>query len=559
MPNYYTPGVYIEEINTGPRPIEAVATAVAAFVGFAPYSRRSDVNRPVLITSWTQYVERFGAPINGRREPFMKGAYLSHAIYGFFLNGGSRCYVTRVLPPDALDITPPALTVKSAKKKEVDALVIKAKPGLVSDKPNVIPQDIEVSIERRAGSNPADAEFTVRVRMGELQEKPLSFKIAPDAPSSSKKGSDNTPPADASTASPPPPPSVKKGDLLQGQSKLITIEADPDNAKASLEERLPKPGFYTIAVPQPNSLDGLQERDIIGEVSERSGVAGTEIADDVTMVCCPDLMSPLLSANGEIDVDQIKRVQLAMINHCELAGDRMAILDAPLGLEPLEVEQWRAASPYDSMFAALYYPWITVANPIAEDDEPKSISVPPCGHIAGIYARNDSERGVHKAPANEVVRGALELTQDVTKGEQEGLNPNGINCIRAFPGRGIRVWGARTLSSDPAWRYVNVRRLFNMVERSIERNTQWVVFEPNEPGLWSRIRRDVGAFLTVLWRDGMLFGNTPQEAFYVKCDVELNPQESRDMGRLIIEVGLAPIKPAEFVVFKFSQIAAGGS
>jgi phage tail sheath protein FI len=166
---------------------------------------------------------------------------------------------------------------------------------------------------------------------------------------------------------------------------------------------------------------------------------------------------------------------------------------------------------------------------------------------------------VHKAPANEVVRGALEAGVQVTKGEQDVLNPIGVNCIRSFTGRGIRVWGARTLSSDPAWRYVNVRRLFNYVEKSIERGTQWVVFEPNDPDLWARVRRDIRAFLTTVWRSGALFGSSADQAFFVKCDEELNPPEVRDQGQLIIEIGLAPVKPAEFVIFRLAQIAGGGS
>jgi phage tail sheath protein FI len=189
----------------------------------------------------------------------------------------------------------------------------------------------------------------------------------------------------------------------------------------------------------------------------------------------------------------------------------------------------------------------------------KDIAVPPSGHVAGLYARNDNERGVHKAPANDVLRGVVQVVSPVTKGEQDTLNPVGVNCIRPFTGRGIRVWGARTLSSDPAWRYINVRRLFSFVEKSIERGTQWVVFEPNDPDLWARVRRDVGAFLTGVWRSGALFGLSPDQAFFVKCDEELNPPDVRDRGQLIIEIGLAPVKPAEFVIFRLSQFAGGGA
>jgi uncharacterized protein len=244
-----------------------------------------------------------------------------------------------------------------------------------------------------------------------------------------------------------------------------------------------------------------------------------------------------------------------MISHCQGMGDRVAILDTPPKLSPQEALTWRrVTNNIDSKYAAMYYPWIEVTGLNGE-----KIMVPPSGHVAGVYARNDRERGVHKAPANEVVLGAVDLQLQITKGEQDTLNPNGINCIRTFPGRGIRIWGARTLSSDPAWRYVNVRRVFNYVAKSIENGTQWVVFEPNDQDLWARVKRDVTAFLLGVWRDGMLFGSTPAQAFYVKCDEELNPPDVRDRGQLIIEIGLAPVKPAEFVIFRLSQWAGGGS
>ena len=210
---------------------------------------------------------------------------------------------------------------------------------------------------------------------------------------------------------------------------------------------------------------------------------------------------------------------------------------------------------YDSKYGALYWPWIKVFDPIAG----QARFVPPSGHIAGIWARNDDTRGVWKAPANEVIRGAISLELQLTKSEQDQLNPVGIDCIRAFPGRGIRVWGARTLSSDPAWRYVNVRRLFNYIEESVIGGTQWVVFEPNDMALWQRVRRTINAFLVRTWRDGALLGATPQEAFYVKCDSETNPSEVIDAGQLVVEIGIAPVKPAEFVIFRIAQFSGGTS
>jgi Bacteriophage tail sheath protein len=272
------------------------------------------------------------------------------------------------------------------------------------------------------------------------------------------------------------------------------------------------------------------------------------------MLVVPDLMSAY--QHGALDDEGLKAVQLAMIAHCELMGDRVAILDAPPGLNAQKLKDWRMDfAGYDSKYATLYWPWIKVMDPATG----KPTMMPPSGAVAGVWARNDSTRGVHKAPANEIIRGAISLELNITKGEHDTLNPVGVNCIRSFPGQGIRIWGARTLSSDPEWRYLNVRRLFNFVEKSILLGTNWVVFEPNDPALWDRVRRTVIMFLRRIWQTGALFGATPSEAFFVKCDEENNPAENRDVGILTIEIGIAPVKPAEFVVFRLSQLADGAA
>ena len=249
-------------------------------------------------------------------------------------------------------------------------------------------------------------------------------------------------------------------------------------------------------------------------------------------------------------------MQQAVIDYCELVRYCFAILDSPPAMMPQEIKEWRMQVNYDTTRAAVYYPWIEIADMTGNGGRTRV--VPPSGHVAGVYARTDGTRGVHKAPANELMRGTLGLDVNVTKGEHDLLNPIGVNVIRSFPGRGIRIWGARTLSSDASWRYIPVRRLFNMIEESIENGTQWVVFEPNDPFLWGRVRRDVGAFLKMVWRSGALFGGTPEEAFYVKCDEETNPPEARDLGQLVIEVGIAPVKPAEFVIFRIGQWSGPG-
>lgn len=292
----------------------------------------------------------------------------------------------------------------------------------------------------------------------------------------------------------------------------------------------------------------------MGDPGDRTGFGGLEAVDEVTMVAVPDLMSAY--QRGYVDLEGVQAVQLAMIAHCELMGDRMAILDPPPGLNAQQVKEWRVdKAGYDSKYAALYWPWIKVFDPASGTN----VFVPPSGHMAGIWARNDDTRGVHKAPANEVIRGAISLEVNITKNEHDLLNPVGINCIRAFPGRGIRVWGARTLSSDSAWRYLNVRRLFNYLEKSILNGTDWIVFEPNDQRLWSKIRRSVAAFLVNEWRNGALFGTTPEEAFFVKCDDETNPAEGIDAGQVVCEIGVAPVKPAEFVIFRLSQFSGGTS
>jgi uncharacterized protein len=255
------------------------------------------------------------------------------------------------------------------------------------------------------------------------------------------------------------------------------------------------------------------------------------------------------------DGKQMRDLQGKMIAHCENVGGRMAILDAPANLLPQEVLDWRMnVAGYDSKYAALYYPWIEVMDPVTR----RPMMVPPSGHIAGLWSRVDSTRGVHKAPANEVILGANGLGFQVTHAEQGELNRTGINCIRSFRGRGIRPWGARTLSSDPEWRYINVRRLFNYISGSIMAGTQWSVFEPNDPILWSKLTISVWSFLSRVHRSGALAGASPSEAFFVKCDAETNPPENIEAGQVVCEIGICPSKPAEFVIFRLSQFTGGG-
>lgn len=404
MPQYLSPGVYVEEVPSGAAPIAGVGTSTASFIGQVendvtmpdqpgkfqvdslgnqvldslgnpipiPYTV-ADENEPQLITSWQQFKNSFGDFQEGNKT-------LAHAVYGFFNNGGTRCWVTRLT--------------------------------------NV---------------------------------------------------------TDVSTVT--------------------------------------------------------------------NALAGFNAIDEIAIVAVP----------GALDA----AIQAAVIDHCENAGDRFAILDGQRTTTPPFTPAAIQGTVRDSNYAALYFPRIQVYDPV---DKVNDYEAPPSGHMAGIYARVDSERGVHKAPANVVIRGALGVEARLSKADQDGLNPDGINVIRQFNGN-ITVWGARTLGGDAntEWKYINVRRLFLFLRESIDEGTQWVVFEPNTPDLWAKITRNVTAFLTNVWRSGALFGSTPQEAFYVKCDAETNPPEVRDLGQVVTEIGVAPSKPAEFVIFRISQWAGPGA
>jgi phage tail sheath protein FI len=506
--SYLSPGVYMEEVSSGSRPIEAVGTAVAAFVGFA---ERGPLHEPMLVTNWTQFKQTFG--------DFVEDYYLAHAVYGYFQNGGGVAYVVRVGGA-------PSVADGSGNGHAPLALPHAELPGSSGDRP-------ALTISARA----ADAgDITVEVAPAS-EEGDDTFKLIV------KQGGQPVETFDNVTTRRGP---NNVATVVRQQSKLIVVEETKGKALS-----VPRAGEIALAAPAP-APERVDSNAYVGNSADRTGFGGLEAIDEVTMLCVPDLMSAY--QKGALSEEDVKAVQLAMIAHCELMADRVAILDTPPGLKAEDVKKWRMdVTGYDSKYAAMYWPWIKVADPVAG----KQVFVPPSGHMAGIWARNDTSRGVHKAPANEVVRGAVTLELNITKGEHDVLNPIAVNCIRSFRGQGIRVWGARTLSSDPEWRYLNVRRLFNYVEKSILQGTNWVVFEPNDPKLWDSVRRTVIMFLRRVWRDGALFGRTPAEAFFVKCDEENNPAENRDAGILTVEIGIAPVKPAEFVVFRISQFAEG--
>ncbi len=522
MAERLSPGVYIEEINTGPRPIEGVGTSMAAFVGFAA---SGPINKPILITSWEQYVQTFGGlQEGGTRSGYMDGSYLGYSLYGYFNNGGRRCYVIRLPHMGGVSESAVATSASKMLEAQVPTRASKAIHALTFHPKGNPQSDISIEVMPPSSDDAGEGAFNLRVQMDDVEE--IFENLIPGKPGKGSKAR-----------------GVAEAVLT---SRLVTVVLD-EKTTTTLAERAPELGTFMLKANTSLELAQVQPGTFIGNVDDRSGLEGLEVLEDVTMVAIPDLMA--MYQRGLIDKDGVKAVQLALINHCERMQDRMAIIDPLPDLKPQAVKKWREKdSNFDSKFAALYYPWIKVA-----DTNGKPVSVPPSAFMAGIWSRSDAERGVHKAPANEIVRGALGPAYDVTTNEQDTLNPIGINCIRTFTNRGVRVWGARTLSSDADWRYINVRRLFNYVQKSMFYGTQWVVFEPNDTNLWERVKRDITAFLLGVWRDGALFGKTQKEAFSVQVDEENNPEESRNLGILNVSIGLSPVKPAEFVVLKFYQ------
>lgn len=498
---YASPGVYVEEVDRGTKPIEAVGTSLAAFIGVTAEAsikvldpatgkkvpKEKVLNKPTLVTSWTQFTDIFG--------DFIAGAYLPDAVYGYFANGGGPCYVTSLRALREEGGVKYAGVVVPGKTKGTSFKVSAKVPGAAGNK-------LAVTVKAEEGE-------TFSLTVGNEVKAGLTLKT-----------------------------------LAEAAFEAVTV--------SDIGTAFPADGTYTLT---GGEMAPLTAADFIGDAGARTGLGGLEALEDVRLVLIPDLVA---GYDGSEDAKaRIKAVQTAMIAHCERMRYRFAILDTPPGLSAQQAKEWRNYVNFDTSYAAMYYPWIQVVD-LSGGGSTKKL-VPPSGYIVGIYNRVDAERGVHKAPANEVILGAIDLELILSKGEQDVLNPIGVNCLRSFPGRGIRVWGARTLSSNGAWRYISVRRLFIMVEASMDIGLAWVVFEPNDATLWAKVIRDVSSFLRVVWRGGALFGATPEQAFYVKCDAELNPLEIRDLGQLIIEVGLAPVKPAEFVIFRISQWAGANA
>lgn len=564
----------MEEFESGGRPMEGVGTSTAGFIGLAERGPVEGV--PQLITNFADFRRTYGGYLS--ENEFGEYRFLAYAVEHFFVNGGSRCFVSRVAPQDAKcaagyapvkegaavrfaaknpgtwgdDIRIVVTPASKAKTQILEVLdtadgkkyLVKNGAGfnpgdvvMYADKTEVVynkvvkNQDNVITFAKEFGEGVVDrnllptkvittCEFTLEVKYGDQVElyENVSFNI--QAPNYLDK-------------------KVAKSELITAQY----IGKEGDEPVPPFQSFLPEDAEETAVASvsfgggSNGSVASISAADFIGTdngAGKRTGIQSFLDNDVVSIMAVPGVTDP--------------NVQLMLVAHCESLASRFAVLDIPRDAKKVQ-DVIAHRDIFDSNYAALYHPWLTVFDPL----DKKNIAIPPSGSVLGIYARSDNTRGVHKAPANEVVRACVGLDCQFNKGEQDILNPKGVNLIRSFPGQGIRVWGARTASSNPSWKYINVRRLFIFIEESIKANTNWAVFEPNDEVLWVRVQRTISVFLTGLWRSGSLAGSSPEEAFFVNIGRNTMSQDDIDNGRLICVIGVAPVKPAEFVIFRISQ------
>lgn len=521
MPEYLTPGVYIEEIERGPRPIEGVPTSTSAFLG---ETERGPI-RPRLVTSYKEYERLFG-------RVFDRDKFIPYAANGFFENGGKRLYICRLVGENAT----------FAELEFGDFIVRAAGPGSWGLR-------VWASIGPSTTINAA-GPIGFRLQLAYFRDGEVPFDPFTDA---------------GRTARPQPFP-------IEDFDDLVVDEKSPDfygkrlpfidlGKKGEVNEG-PESSVLGILVRKPGVASTARPADGSGQLSQ--GGADDNALDPADFDGLPLGSRTQEQGLAALELDPFREVSLVyspavpnevaqkIINHCEKMRFRFAVIDSPKGISNASDLDPRTKLPADTTYAGFYYPWIAISDP---NTGARKI-VPPGGYVLGVFARTDVERGVFKAPANETVRGALDLEYDINDGTQGTLNPRGVNAIRRFPGRGIRIWGARTLTSNALWKYVSVRRLFIFLERSIYEGTQWVVFEPNDDRLWARVTDTIRLFLRGQWRLGALFGRTEQEAFFVTCDRTTMTQDDILNGRLICEIGIAPVRPAEFVIFRIFQHTA---
>lgn len=569
MAEYLSPGVYVEEFDSGPTPMQGVGTSTAGFIGVA--ERGPVVGSPVLVTGPADFTRKFGGYLH--ENEFGQYRFLAHAVNHFFANGGSRAFIMRVAPTDA------KIAKAVTKKGKESVLDIQAKdPGAwgnsivitfeeVTNNKTQILEDLgdgKYRFKNAAGFNPGDV---VVLKGGKEDQFGIITNATGDVITFAAKFSGNVvdtallPKTTVSTCeinlnldysgevekysgvsfNAASPSFIEK---VMAQSNLVNVKAQPiDTAVSPMDviRQVFEGKGDKITITLSGGLNGtaasLTDADFIGKdegPGSRTGIQSFVDNTDVSIMAVPGIVSP--------------NVQLSLVAHCENLGSRFAVLDVPMTAKTV-ADIMKHRDIVDSDYCAMYHPWLQVFDPL----DKKDTFIPPSGSIMGIFARSDNSRGVHKAPANEVIANCTGLFVNYSVGEQDLLNPKGVNLIRKFPGAGIRVWGARTASSKPLWKYVNVRRLFIYLEESIKANTNWVVFEPNDENLWARVRRTIELFLESVWRSGALVGGSPSEAFFVDIGPNTMSKDDIDNGRMICVIGVAPVKPAEFVIFRITQ------
>lgn len=561
MAEYFSPGVYVEEYDNSPRSVEGVGTSTAGFIGFA--EKGQTIGAPALVTSYRSFVKQFGGPLS----EFGYGGYrfLAPAVEQFFANGGTRCYVSRVIPADAKKATVKKgflritaanegkwgnriqITLNTVTKRKMQ-LVGQTEAGYVAKsvegfrEGDLVVCGDEYNRIRSIFDNTVTFEqpFTAEVVDASLIPATLLYLVETDMSIRYGEDAENYTGLSLNSANP-----NYIGYRVAG-SELVELQAElTDEIKNPVELILgagSTDGMFMLEGGSDGSMSKVGAGTFIGEdkgPGKRSGILSFEENSTVSMIAVPGVTIP--------------EVIVALVGHCENLKSRFAVIDMPQ-----EMTKTKDLIAYremiDSTYAAMYHPWIQVLD----RSTGKPGFVPPSGAVLGVYSRTDINRGVHKAPANETVF-CTGLSVGYTKAEQDVLNPAGVNLIRAIPGQGIRIWGARTASSNSTFKYVNVRRLFIFVEESIKANTNWVVFEPNDVALWQRVQMTVANFLDNLWRGGMLSGASAGEAYFVEIGPSTMSRDDIMNGRLICNVGIAPSRPAEFVVFRVTQHTAEAS
>ncbi len=569
MAEYLSPGVYVEEFDSGAQPMEGVGTSTAGFIGLAERGPISGV--PQLVTNFADFKRTYGGYLSATE--FGEYRFLAYAVEQFFLNGGARCFVSRVAPSDAkcaegaIPESEPILKFK-AKNPGVwgDDIVVTITPASKA-KTQILEilgtaEDRKYRVKNGAGFQAGDvivyrsAKEEVFSRVVKNQDNVMTLEVPlPDTAVDTNLLPDKVIMTCEFNME------VKYGDTVESYENVsLNVETPDFVTKKTAKSDLILVAYEDMPAGDPIApYDALVGEDGTGKVLFKGGSNGS-----VSSITAADFIGVDNGAGARtgiqsfVDNDVVSlmaipgvtdpNVQLTLVAHCENLASRFAVLDVPRNARKVQ-DVINHREIVDSTYAAMYHPWLQVFDPL----DKKNIMVPPSGSVLGIYARSDNSRGVHKAPANEVVRGCVGLDCQFNKGEQDILNPRGVNLIRSFPGQGIRVWGARTTSSLGSWKYINVRRLFIYIEESIKANTNWAVFEPNDEVLWVRVQRTISVFLNTMWRNGSLAGSSPEEAFFVNIGRDTMSQDDIDNGRLICVIGVAPVKPAEFVIFRITQ------